>query len=635
MGYAHARVGDRALASDIAQEAFTEAFLHLDQLRDPAAFPGWFRRVVHKHCDRHTRRVCPVSIEPVTVDTATAHDAVPATARLDAQREALWLRDAVEALPEHERVVMAMHYLGDCSQRDVADFLELPLTTVKKRLHVARGRLSRWQQESTTTEVGTTQPTPTEPAVRLFLAIRAGDQRSVGRIVGDKPELIAAEELWSDAEALESGLPLAHGQPPLVLAARMGDAAMVEFLMSWGAQVNQHCACKGAESPLWVAVRAGDAQTVDVLLRAGADPAATNAAGLTALHVAAMRGRVDLVERLLQHGADPDARDKEGTVAADRARAHGHADVLALLGAPRPTSPETRVHEAGERIETGIKALDLWVPLVRGSVIRVHGAAETGLMVLMSEIVRRFADRGGASVWATWERQPWHHKELETVAAEAGTDVCLRIVKATAEDSGEQRHSVVERALDLTADLARDHRPVALFVFEEPGHRAQLEAALPRLAQHAHVVFVVQPWSEVTKGVLKAPEVAAPYTGVLCTDPSLAKRDLYPAIDPQRSRSVACEGDTTAQRARALLDPSNAARPARRALLEAFMTEPFAVAEQATGWAAAPVSRRETHDSVLRILDGELDDVAEGALRYRSSIPADVRALAPSAFRCF
>src|SRR5947209_9094690 len=55
-GYAFGLLGDPGLAEDACQEACLDAVLHLDQLQDPAAFPGWFRRVVLKHADRQRRR---------------------------------------------------------------------------------------------------------------------------------------------------------------------------------------------------------------------------------------------------------------------------------------------------------------------------------------------------------------------------------------------------------------------------------------------------------------------------------------------------------------------------------------------------------------------------------------------------
>ncbi len=44
------------------------------------------------------------------------------------------VRRAVEALPEHERIVIVLFYSTGYSLKEIAEFLEVPVTTVKKRL---------------------------------------------------------------------------------------------------------------------------------------------------------------------------------------------------------------------------------------------------------------------------------------------------------------------------------------------------------------------------------------------------------------------------------------------------------------------------------------------------------------------
>ena len=52
---AYAVLGDAYLAEDVAQDAFVSAWQKLSQLREPAAFPGWFKRIVLRQCNRLTR----------------------------------------------------------------------------------------------------------------------------------------------------------------------------------------------------------------------------------------------------------------------------------------------------------------------------------------------------------------------------------------------------------------------------------------------------------------------------------------------------------------------------------------------------------------------------------------------------
>src|SRR5215469_6566925 len=72
MAYAIANryLGDHHLAQDVVQEAALEAFVHLRELKEPAAFPGWFRQIVFRQCTRVLRQATLqyVSLEAVSED---------------------------------------------------------------------------------------------------------------------------------------------------------------------------------------------------------------------------------------------------------------------------------------------------------------------------------------------------------------------------------------------------------------------------------------------------------------------------------------------------------------------------------------------------------------------------------------
>jgi len=139
-GYAFSILGDFHLAQDAAQEAFVEAHRRLDQLREPDAFPGWFRRIVYKQCDRLIRRkrVPTVPIESVAVPATDLAGADRVLERQEMKDEVLAL---VKALPEQERMATTLFYIGGYSQNEVAGFLEVPVSTVKNRLHSSRKKL--------------------------------------------------------------------------------------------------------------------------------------------------------------------------------------------------------------------------------------------------------------------------------------------------------------------------------------------------------------------------------------------------------------------------------------------------------------------------------------------------------------
>ena len=140
VGYSYSLLHDFHWAQDAAQEAFFQAFLDLPTLKEPLGFPGWFRKIVFKQCDRLTRhkQVLTVSLETAQEIVCTA--AGPAQAAEEAETSA-YVHAEVARLPEKEREVITLFYLGGHSQEEIGEFLELPVNTVKKRLQTARQRL--------------------------------------------------------------------------------------------------------------------------------------------------------------------------------------------------------------------------------------------------------------------------------------------------------------------------------------------------------------------------------------------------------------------------------------------------------------------------------------------------------------
>jgi len=149
MAYATAYryLGDHHLAQDLVQEASLEAFVHLPQLKEPDAFPGWFRQIVFRQCTRVLRQVTLQCTSLEAVRDGLLAECNPEDIAVQGEVQAC-VRSAVASLPQHERLVTVLFYGCRYSYNEVSALLKIPLTTVKKRLHSARRKLKVQLQAS-------------------------------------------------------------------------------------------------------------------------------------------------------------------------------------------------------------------------------------------------------------------------------------------------------------------------------------------------------------------------------------------------------------------------------------------------------------------------------------------------------
>lgn len=154
-GYAYSVLGDFALAEDAAQEAFLEAHRRLGDLREAAAFPGWFRRIVFKYCDRIARSQRAATVPLDAVGELRSGQPGPEAVAEQREREAVIL-DAIRTLPRDQRIAVTLFYIDGYSQQEVATFLDVQVSTVKNRLYTARKGLRERLEERTMTMMRTT-----------------------------------------------------------------------------------------------------------------------------------------------------------------------------------------------------------------------------------------------------------------------------------------------------------------------------------------------------------------------------------------------------------------------------------------------------------------------------------------------
>jgi RNA polymerase sigma factor (sigma-70 family) len=144
VGYAYSILGDYGYAQDAAQEAFIQVYTNLSQLQEPAAFPGWFKKVVFSCCTRLLRRERKeVELDHILVEKLAGAPEHEPTWAFERKAWQMQIRAVIRSLPEEQRSVLILYYIKEFSYQEIADFLSLPVHTVTNRLHSAKKRVKK------------------------------------------------------------------------------------------------------------------------------------------------------------------------------------------------------------------------------------------------------------------------------------------------------------------------------------------------------------------------------------------------------------------------------------------------------------------------------------------------------------
>jgi RNA polymerase sigma-70 factor (ECF subfamily) len=139
----------REEAEDLAQEAFMKVFAMLDRYDPAHAFSAWLFKITSNLCIDaiRKRRIETVPMDdPVRTEKGDyvrqyeAPDDDPETLLVKGERTRR-LADAIESLPPHYRIMILLRHQEDLSYDEIAQCLDVPLGTVKARIHRAREML--------------------------------------------------------------------------------------------------------------------------------------------------------------------------------------------------------------------------------------------------------------------------------------------------------------------------------------------------------------------------------------------------------------------------------------------------------------------------------------------------------------
>ncbi len=131
-------------AEDVVQDAFVLAFSKLDSFQGKSAFFTWLYRIAYNVAiTRLRRRKRGISLDG---DDARIRLAIPDNGPLpndsiEKQEEAVQLYEALDRLSSEHRSILVLREMEELDYDAIAEILELPVGTVRSRLHRARIRL--------------------------------------------------------------------------------------------------------------------------------------------------------------------------------------------------------------------------------------------------------------------------------------------------------------------------------------------------------------------------------------------------------------------------------------------------------------------------------------------------------------
>ena len=141
------KIGDFHYAEEITQDTFLQAYEKLSTLRNPNQFAGWLYVIANRLCIDWLRKKKPAmqSLEDTPMEEIEESSYISHLSEQEqissAERRHEIVKKLLAKLPESERTVMTLFYLGEMSMQEISKFLGVSVKAISSRLSRARKRL--------------------------------------------------------------------------------------------------------------------------------------------------------------------------------------------------------------------------------------------------------------------------------------------------------------------------------------------------------------------------------------------------------------------------------------------------------------------------------------------------------------
>ncbi len=152
------KIGDFHDAEEITQDTFLQVYKKLPTLKDPYKFAGWLYVIANRLCIDWMRKknlaiqsLEDTPVEEIEKSSYTHHVSEQSEIAISEHRREI-VKKLLAKLPESERTVMTLHYLGEMTVKEISKFLGVSVSAIHNRLYRARKRLQA-QEERLVQEV--------------------------------------------------------------------------------------------------------------------------------------------------------------------------------------------------------------------------------------------------------------------------------------------------------------------------------------------------------------------------------------------------------------------------------------------------------------------------------------------------
>ncbi len=146
------KISDFHYAEEITQDTFLQAYKKLSTLKNPHQFAGWLYVIANRLCinwlQRNKSAMQSLEGTPVREINRLTYEHYASEERESEATERRYeiVQKLLERLPESERTVMTLYYLGEMTAKEIGNFLGVSVNTIKSRLRRARERLQADQE---------------------------------------------------------------------------------------------------------------------------------------------------------------------------------------------------------------------------------------------------------------------------------------------------------------------------------------------------------------------------------------------------------------------------------------------------------------------------------------------------------